>query len=275
MPPGRPVDRYDGWLLSYRPGRPALLRQPLLCVDTRAQRSGLHRFLCGVRRPAIFRLLPFSAATRARHGWRRAGWLAFNTKCHVSLDDVPAGTGDPGTGSVEIVESRVSRTCSGAAWRALPEIRAWGRAARSYPYRTRDVAPSGGEVVACGLVDSRPGAGLFDSPRLRCAMGPRAIDRVGAAGARAAQRGAHTAYLQVTAKRTGTASTSASATPATDTGTARPGAAMRRRKGGLRARRRHVLPLSTTSPPGWTNSPWHAVSCSRGGIMHRRRWRAP
>ena len=188
---------YDGWLLGHRAGPTKRLR----CINPTYRSSlPLERklsyctdFYRAAGLPAIFRMLPFAQPAGLDAFLAERGWSEFE-RTLVMRAGLAAAMAVP----APAVEA--TRALLGIASETLPRL--LDRAA-SYPLpQIGALVRRGGEVVACGLAKvEEDHVGLFavhTAPGLRGKGLGRAI--VGALLADAQQRGARTAYLQVTAQ---------------------------------------------------------------------------
>ena len=199
---------YDGWLLGHRAGPTKRLR----CINPTYRSSlPLERklsyctdFYQAAGLPAIFRMLPFAQPAGLDAFLAERGWSEFE-RTLVMRAGLAAAMALPAPAvEVEFIAMtawvEATRALLGIASETLPRL--LDRAA-SYPLpQIGALVRRGGEVVACGLAKvEEDHVGLFavhTAPGLRGKGLGRAI--VGALLADAQQRGARTAYLQVTAQ---------------------------------------------------------------------------
>ena len=199
---------YDGWLLGYRPGPTKRLR----CVNPLyASTLGLAdkieyciAFYAAAGLPAIFRLLPFSAAPELDAALEQRGWKAFERT--LVLHSTLAELADPARPDVkvEIVEPPEWELLAAPLLKidpdALPQFVA---RAKNHPLpHAGAVLRREGEIAACGLIKLEDRhAGLFAVHTAEAWRG-RGFGRavVGALLEEARRRGAQAAYLQVTAE---------------------------------------------------------------------------
>jgi ribosomal protein S18 acetylase RimI-like enzyme len=198
---------YDGWLLGHRAGPTKRLR----CINPTYRSSlPLERklayctdFYRTAGLPAIFRMLPFAQPVGLDAFLAERGWGEFE-RTLVLRAGLPAAQALPAPAvEVELVAMtawvEATRALLGVASDAIPRL--LDRAA-GYPLpQTGALIRRDDEVVACGLAKvEEDHVGLFavhTAPSLRGQGLGRAV--VGALLADARQRGARTAYLQVTA----------------------------------------------------------------------------
>jgi ribosomal protein S18 acetylase RimI-like enzyme len=199
---------YDGWLLGYRPGTTKRLRcvNPLYASKLALQEKIDYciAFYAAARLPAIFRMLPFSQPSELDGVLERAGWQPFERTAvlRAELGDVAAPS-LPAV-EVEIIEPPAWEPLAAHLLKidaeALPSFIA--RASGHPLPQTGALLRQEGEVVACGLLKLEDRhAGLFAVHTAEPWRGrgfARAV--VAALLTEARQRGAETAYLQVTAE---------------------------------------------------------------------------
>jgi ribosomal protein S18 acetylase RimI-like enzyme len=198
---------YDGWLLGSRAGPTKRLR----CINPTYRSSlPLERklayctdFYRTAGLPAIFRMLPFAQPVGLDAFLAERGWGEFERTLVLRAGLAAADALPAPAVQVELVAMvawvEATRALLGVASDALPRL--VDRAA-SYPLpQTGALVRRDDEVVACGLAKvEEDHVGLFavhTAPSLRGQGLGRAV--VGALLADARQRGARTAYLQVTA----------------------------------------------------------------------------
>ena len=199
---------YDGWLLGHRAGPTKRLR----CINPTYRSSlPLERklsyctdFYRAAGLPAIFRMLPFAQPAGLDAFLAERGWNEFE-RTLVMRAGLAAAMALPAPAvEVEFIAMaawvEATRALLGIASETLPRL--LDRTA-SYPLpQIGALVCRGGEVVACGLAKvEEDHVGLFAVHTASGWRGKglgRAI--VGALLADAQQRGARTAYLQVTAQ---------------------------------------------------------------------------
>lgn len=199
---------YDGWLLGSRGGPTKRLRciNPIYRSSLPLERklSYCTEFYRAASLPAIFRMLPFAQPAGLDAFLAERGWGEFERTLVLSAGLAAAVALPAPAVEVELVAMTVwveaTRSLLGIAREALPRL--LDRAA-SYPLpQIGALVRRGDEVVACGLAKvEEDHVGLFavcTAPGLRRKGLGRAT--VGALLADAQQRGARTAYLQVTAQ---------------------------------------------------------------------------
>jgi ribosomal protein S18 acetylase RimI-like enzyme len=198
---------YDGWLLGSRPGPTKRLR----CINPTYRSSlPLERklsyctdFYRAAGLPAIFRMLPFAQPIGLDAFLAERGWGEFERTLVLRAGLAAAHALPAPAVEVELVAMtawvEATRALLGVASDALPRL---VDRAVSYPLpQIGALVRRDDEVVACGLAKvEEDHVGLFavhTAPSLRGQGLGRAV--VGALLADARQRGARTAYLQVTA----------------------------------------------------------------------------
>ena len=199
---------YDGWLVGYRPGPTKRLRSvnpfyaSTLALDAKIEYC--IAFYARVGLPAIFRMLPFSQPPELDAVLERAGWGAFDRTLvlHAALDHrrpppIPDVT-------VEIVEPPTWEPLAARLLKPEPEMlmRLMERAANHPLPHAGALIRQDGEILACGLARLEDGhVGLFAVHTAEVWRG-RGLGRAIVAKLldEAKRRGAHRAYLQVTAE---------------------------------------------------------------------------
>ena len=198
---------YDGWLLGHRAGPTKRLR----CINP-TYRSSLPleqklayctQFYRAAGLPAIFRMLPFAQPASLDRFLAERGWGEFERTLVLRTELAAAEASQVPAAEVEFVAMtawvEATRNLLGVASDALPHLL---ERAASFPLpQAGALVRRDDEVVACGLAKiEEDHVGLFavcTAPGMRGKGLGRAI--VGALLADAQQRGARTAYLQVTA----------------------------------------------------------------------------
>jgi N-acetylglutamate synthase len=198
---------YDGWLLGFRPGPTKRLRcvNPFYASTLPIAQKVEHcaNFYRSVSLPAIFRMLPFSEPHDLDTWLERAGWARFERTKVLHVDLASARAPVMPADGVEVMDVAAWQEPVAELLEVAPEMVAkLAERARSYPLpHSGALVRRNGRVVACGLVKIDSGhAGLFAVHTAEAVRGQglgRAI--VSALLAEAADKGAHRAYLQVTA----------------------------------------------------------------------------
>jgi ribosomal protein S18 acetylase RimI-like enzyme len=199
---------YDGWLLGYRPGSTKRLRSvnPFYAstLELNEKIDYCVAFYGAVGLPTIFRMLPFSQPPELDGVLERAGWESFERTLVLR-----AGLGAVPPQSLPAVEVEILEP---PAWEPLAAhllkldaetLQSFIARASGHPLpQAGALLRQEGKVVACGLLKLEDRhAGLFAVHTAEPWRGrgfARAV--VAALLAEARQRGAETAYLQVTAE---------------------------------------------------------------------------